>query len=421
MDIIIVALSRWDGKYSSTVLSLAKVFAKNHRVFYIDNPFTIKDVLTGLKSKQVLRRINALLLGRDLFLKPLSGIPNFVAVTPQPTIPINWLPKGKLFAALAALNDRIVFHAIKKTIEHHNIRDFVYINSFNPLYGNHFPREFKPALSVYHCVDDITESPYVKRHGPWLEKLAINRSGLTITTSSELKRLKSRYSDKVFVVPNAANVFLFQQALCSQLDMPEEIKTLRMPPQGKREIIVYMGNICHRIDYELLNKLADAFPERILLMVGPFANTQYKKSGLSRRRNVYFTGSKKLEELPAYLQYSQCAIIPFLCNQLTRSIYPLKINEYLSAGIPVVTTAFSEDVKSFGEVAAIAASHNDFIKMVDESISTDSPEKHQQRAAFSASNNWEDRAGKFMDLIKENLNGGQGTNGRAEWIQKNIR
>ena len=399
MDIIIVALSRWDGKYSSTVLSLAKVFAKTNRVFYVDNPFTIKDVVTGFQTKQIMRRITALLLGKNMFFQPMHDMPNFVAVTPQPTIPVNWLPKGKLFSHLAAMNDKIVFRAIRKTIEQHNIKDFIYINSFNPLYGNTFPEEFRPNLSIYHCVDDISESPYVKRHGPWLEQLAINKSGITITTSSELKRLKSSYSDKVFVLPNAANVALFQKALKEQLEVPEEIRDFA----AGREIIVYIGNICHRLDYDLLIALADRYPERVLLMVGPFANNMYKKSGLSKRRNVYFTGPKKLEELPAYLQHSHCAIIPFLCIPLTRSIYPLKINEYLSAGKPVVTTAFSEDVKGFSEVASIAENTEDFLGKVDECIKADSREKQESRSAFSAHNSWEDRASKFWELINDHI------------------
>ncbi len=399
MDIIIVALSRWDGKYSSTVLSLAKVFARTNRVFYVDNPFTLKDVITGLKSKQIVRRLGALLLGKNIFLRPLSDMPNFVAVTPRPTIPVNWLPKGKLFSRLAAINDRIVFSAIKKTIEHHGIKDFIYLNSFNPLYGNSFPDEFRPTLSIYHCVDDIRESPYVSRHGPWLEEIAINKAGLTITTSTELKRLKSCFTRNVFVVPNAANVTLFQKALQQPLPVPEEMQSL---PEGK-EVVVYIGNICHRLNYELLTALADRFPERILLMVGPFANNLYKKSGLSLRKNVYFTGPKKLEDLPAFLQHSHCAIIPFLCNALTKSIYPLKINEYLSAGKPVVTTAFSEDVKGFAEVAAVAEDTEAFLAGVDESIRTDSPEKRLKRSAFAANNSWEDRASKFWELINDHI------------------
>lgn len=399
MDIIIIALSRWDGKYSSTVLSLAKVFARTHRVFYIDNPFTFKEFFVGLKSRQVLRRIQALLFGRNIYTTPIPDTPNFIAVTPLLTLPINWLPKGRLYSFFAALNDRIVFKVIKKAIKKYEIQRFIYFNSFNPHYGNSFPADFKPDLSVYHCVDDISNSPYVAKHGTWLEESAISKYGMTITTSTELKKLKSRFSKNVHLLPNAANVQLFQTAAYKKLVKPWELKQF---PEDK-QFIVYMGNICHRLDYELLVKVADHFTDKVLLMVGPLSNGGYKQSGLNQRKNVIFTGQKSLEDLPAYLQYSHCAIIPFLCNALTKSIYPLKINEYLSAGKPVVTTAFSEDVLGFDSVTYLAQDHTDFIKSIDKGIKEDNEERKKRRIAFSASNSWEDRAVKFWALIDESV------------------
>ncbi len=99
-----------------------------------------------------------------------------------------------------------------------------------------------------------------------------------------------------------------------------------------------------------------------------------------------------MQDLPPYLQHVQCALILFLCSALTKSIYPLKINEYLAAGKPVVTTAFSEDIRSFGEVVELADSHETFIAAVRRAITIESPEKVSQRMAIAAQNTWEARA-----------------------------
>ncbi|MEZ4945867.1 MAG: hypothetical protein R2804_10085 [Cyclobacteriaceae bacterium] len=61
-DIVMFALPRWDGDFSSTALSLSKEMSKSTRVFYIDNPFTLKDLLAGLFKRNILKRIGALLL-----------------------------------------------------------------------------------------------------------------------------------------------------------------------------------------------------------------------------------------------------------------------------------------------------------------------------------------------------------------------
>ena len=398
-DIIMLALPRWDGNYSSTAYSLAKALSKHTRVFYIDNPFTIKYFLTERKSEQVQRRKKALIHGKDIFVTPDKEYPNLVAVTPRLTIPINWMNAGFLYNTLSKVNDRIVSEAINKTIHDHGVRKFVFINSFNPLFGRYFSFSVKPFLKIYHTVDDISQSAYLDRHGVWLEKQAMKDADLTMVTSSELKRLSEQHTKHVYLLPNAANVRLFQKALLHSLPMPDEIRKL---PTDKK-IIGYAGNICHRIDYALLVKIAKRHHDKILLMIGPFANDSYKLSGLDKLPNVVFTGKKKLEELPAYLKYTHCCIIPFLCNQLTRSIYPLKINEYLSTGKPVVTTNFSQDILSFRDVAYTSENHEEFLRNIDRAVSEDSEDLRLKRLLSARDNNWEDRARQFTAIVEEFL------------------
>lgn len=397
-DIVILALPRWDGKYSSTAYSLAQALSMHTRVFYIDNPFTIKDFIVLRNSMQIKRRRQALLGGKSMFRVPNEKYPELIAVTPPLVFPINWLPPGKLYNAFSKINDWIVAQALNAILEEHSLRNFVFINSFNPLYGRNFPSTFSPQLKIYHSVDDISKSQYIAKHGTRLESEAVKNADFSLVTSLELKRLKSQESPAVFYLPNAANVELFQQAVTRDLPKPVEIRDL---PAGKK-IILYMGNICHRLDYVLLKKIVEQNRDKILLMVGPLSNDNYKKAGLDRFPQVVFTGSKSLDELPAYVKYSHCCIIPFLCTPLTKSIYPLKINEYLSAGKPVVTTNFSADIASFRNVAFISDSHEEFLDNITLAIKTDSTEQISTRVQYSSSNNWEARASQLIELINAN-------------------
>jgi glycosyltransferase involved in cell wall biosynthesis len=398
-DIVMMALPRWDGPYSSTAYSLAKELSRHTRVFYIDNPVSIKEYFKKRNLPEINRRKNALFSGTDIFTTPDAAYPNLFAVTPRVTLPINWLPKGFIYDTLSRVNDAALGSALNHVLRIFGIKRYILINSFNPLFGKYLSLRIKPMLNVYQSVDDIRSAPYMEKHGPRLENEAIAKADFTIVTSSELQRLKSAYSQNVFLLPNAANTTLFRKAIKEDLPMPYELQ--KISPDKK--IICYTGNICQRLDYELLKKVAIAHSDKILLMIGPLARKDYETSGLSKLPNVIFTGKKKIEELPAYLKYSHCCIIPFLCNQNTKSIYPLKINEYLSAGKPVVTTNFSEDIMGFKQIAGISENHNEFIKLVGKAIDEDTETNKIERMVFSASNNWEARAHHFIDLTVEFL------------------
>jgi teichuronic acid biosynthesis glycosyltransferase TuaH len=409
-DIIMMALPRWDGPYSSTAYSLAKELSRHTRVFYVDNPFTIKEYISKRNTSAMKKRKNALFVGTDIFSRPEEKYPNLFAVTPRVTLPINWMPAGFAYDAMARINDAAVASTLNHLLRIFDIRKYLLINSFNPLVGRFMSLNVKPLLTIYQSVDDISQAPYMGKHGIRLENEAVKKADFSIVTSSELQRLKSVYSKNVFLLPNAANVSLFQKALKEDLALPAEIRQL---PAGKK-IICYTGNICQRLDYELLKKIAVAHSDKVLLMVGPLARNDYETSGLNKLPNVIFTGPKKIEELPGYLKYSHCSIIPFLCNQLTRSIYPLKINEYLSAGKPVVTTTFSEDILSFKSIAYLAENHEHFIRQIDKAIAEDSEGSKIERMVFSASNNWEARARHFIDITVEFLKHDDRGRGKSE-------
>jgi teichuronic acid biosynthesis glycosyltransferase TuaH len=398
-DIVILALPRWDGLYSSTAYSLAKSLSTHARVFYIDNPFTWKDFLLRRKSPHMAKRKRALLKGQERFTVPDERYPNLVAVTPELVYPNNWLPAGFFYDALARVNDGIVNRTLNDLFRHFKIDNFVFINSFNPLYGKYFSGLKKPLLSIYHCVDDISKSVYVARHGTRLEAEMMQKFDLTLVTSMALKGLKQGLAKRLYYLPNAADVDLFQQSWQLNLDKPPEFKRI---PDGKR-IIFYMGNICHRLDYELLRKIATRFNNDYLVLVGPITKDEYWKVGLDKLSNVMATGNKQLEELPAYVKYADCCIIPFALTPLTQSIYPLKINEYLSAGKPVVTTHFSDDIATFASVAIVAKSHDEFLEHVALSMAHDSKQKAAARVAFASANNWTARAIELMRIINENI------------------
>jgi glycosyltransferase involved in cell wall biosynthesis len=58
--------------------------------------------------------------------------------------------------------------------------------------------------------------------------------------------------------------------------------------------------------------------------------------------NVVMLGRRSYQDLPAYCRGFDAAILPFRINPLTIAANPLKLREYLAAGLPVVATAIPE-------------------------------------------------------------------------------
>ena len=394
--IICLSLSRHDSAISSPALSLAKEFARNNRVFYIDHPFSWKDFISEYSTQAVQTRKKALLGGSNPYIQP-AGFPERLTVVTAPlTLPVNFLPESLLYRKLSAINDRILFRLIRKIIQEHKLRRFIFINFFDPFFCRGFPDDIRPLLSVYQSMDDIAEVSYTRKHGMRLEKEIIRSSDFTLCTSRQLTRMHGASSPHVHYHPNGAATELFEQALDPKLEVPGELNGI------VQSIIGFTGSIDYRSDGLLLEALVRHFSEAIICFVGPVLDHELA-ARLKKYPNVLFTGPRKLEELPAYLKSFSCTIIPYACNKLTSSIYPLKINEYLAAGKPVVSTRFSEDIENFSPVIYLAASHAEFIALTEKAISDDNKDLQQIRTAFARKNNWQNRVEAFWEIARQYL------------------
>jgi teichuronic acid biosynthesis glycosyltransferase TuaH len=390
LPVFVISMSRWDGDVSSASLALAKVLSRTNPVYYIDYPYSWADVWRGKKNPSVKRRMRALLFGKE-YLVPVTGqSANLQGATPKPGLPIFSLPPGILHNVASHYNNHRIAALIKKIIKEKNITDYIFINSFNPSYLSGIQKYLQPTLSVYHSRDAVEE---IK--ASWLvkENECVQYYDMAMATSKQLCRnISQRNKRTVNYFPNGGDIKMFRTAFENLLPKPAELAGISTP------IIGYTGAVCQRVDYELLEKIAIANTDKTIVMVGPRQDKQYTSISLDTIPNIIFTGSKKIDQLPAYLRCFDCAIIPFVKNNFTGGIYPLKINEYLGAGRAVVTTHFSEDIATFKDEVYMAEDHAEFLKMINKAIGDNSVEKRQQRLQVAEANSWEHRAELFWQL-----------------------
>ncbi len=390
LPIFITTMSRWDGDVSSASLALAKVLSRNNTVYYLDYPYSWADVWRERNLPSVKRRMNALLFGKDYLVNIPEQSENFVAVTPRPALPIYSLPAGKLYDFASDYNDKQLSNVIKRICREKGIKEYLFINSFNPTYLANVGKYLSPSLSIYHSRDAIEEVP---GHGLVKENACVRHYDMSMATSKQLCRnISARNQQPVNYFPNGGDVHLFKKAIFETLSKPQEIAHITTP------IIGYTGAVCQRIDYDLMVKIAQQNLDKTIVIVGPRKDKAFTNIKLDDYKNIVFVGPKRIEELPNFLQYFDCTIIPFVKNNLTGGIYPLKINEYLAAGKAVITTNFSEDIATFANNIYLANTHDEFLNMIPLAMQDNAAEQKQERLSAAINNAWENRVELLWDL-----------------------
>jgi teichuronic acid biosynthesis glycosyltransferase TuaH len=384
---LFMSLPRHDDEYTSTPWQIASELSKRNNVFLIDNPFTFTEAIVKFRSSQVRKRIRA------YFGKATQVIEGVTVIFAPFVIPINFLPKGKIYDLFSRLNHQIVARRLNRIIAKERFQQVFYINSFNfylPNLADYFLG--KPSYIVYHCIDPMVK-PYTLKHGPYLQQIAAKKSNVIITTAPSLDReFKGPDYPRCFYVPNAANFSLFANAQNTKLAVHPKLASI----EGK--VMGYFGNIERRTDERFLLSVLHRLPDWQLVMAGPVDRSYFSLEFLNHRQ-VKWVGAFTHQEAPSVIKRFDVAIIPFKCDEVSYGINPLKLFEYLAAGKPVVSTNFNPDILLTlqGDVAVAETPEQFATHVLASQHGTQLDVVRRTKRAWE--NSWEARTKEFESVI----------------------
>ncbi|PWL31616.1 glycosyltransferase [uncultured Roseivirga sp.] len=363
----------WDTPYIKSTIELLKQLSKDHRVIMIDYHYTIKDLFFNKFAP-----VKNILGTGSRIRNQITDHGEIELISTPPVLPINWIKSAKLYDWAAKLNSRIVGRSIKSQLKKLGVEEYTLINAFNPIFGYHTRNFFSPKKSIYYCYDEISGTDWSGKHGTHYEEIYMPLVDEVICTSTTLQSNKLPLAKQVKFIPNGVNLDIFLA--------PHNEKS-------KGNTIGYVGAVDKRIDFELISYCAENLPEYNFEFYGPV-----KTELPPLPSNVSLMGSVEQHMLPDKMQNFDVGLIPFVKSKLTAAIYPLKINEYLAMGKPVVASNFS-DLSDFSKVAEIADSQEEFLKAIKRSIRYNSRIKTQKRVEFAKQNSWANRAREFAEAI----------------------
>lgn len=391
--IVILSNMRFDSPIEATSLFLARSFAAGNKVYYVEYPNTFKDYLSNRHTKYFAERKNSFLNAADALIA--TGNPSFKKVALPFVAPLNFLPEGKLFRLLLKINEAIIAKRLKTVLKNEGVTDFIYFNSFNFYYPG-IGNMLKPSLKVYQCVDPMI-TPYDLKHGYVSEKQLVEESDMVICTSKALYQEKITQNPNTYFVPNAADLSHSSTAL--NKDTPVHSKLNDIP----KPIIGYLGTIERRIDYALMKQVVELNPNKSFVFAGPVID-EHIPGWMRTTANVYLPGPVPYAEMAQMLKGFAIAVIPFKKDDVSATIFPLKLFEYLGAGKPVIVTDFNPDLKDYTHGAVnFCADAESFNKAINEVLATDNTAKQQERIAVAKKNTWDIRANQILELMRKAL------------------
>lgn len=249
-------------------------------------------------------------------------------------------------------------------------------------------------MVIYHCVDEYSEfSGVPKEVIVRMERDLISRADIVFTSAEKLCMERRAINPRTYFVPHGVDVSHFSRALEPSTEVPADL--LRLP----KPVIGFFGLLADWVDLDMIAALARARPQWSFALVG---KTQTNLGMFHGLPNVHLLGQKSYTALPGYCRGFDVGLIPFRMNELTLRVNPLKMREYLAAGLPVVSTPLPEVVRYNGLVQ-IATNEAGFLQAIEAALADRSIAGDRQRVEAMRQEGWDARVADMSHIIENRL------------------
>jgi glycosyltransferase involved in cell wall biosynthesis len=366
----------WTGDPLSKT-HLMRVLSRDNRILWIN---AIANRMPTTSTKDLSRIYKKL----KSFTEPMREVePNIFVMNPL-AIPAYGSK------AMVAFNQKFLVRQVKSAMKKLAMKNVINM-VFNPAAGM-IAGKLGETEQIYYCVDEYTAFTGVSAGLKEIEEDLFRKSDFVVVSAETLLESKKKFNENTFLIRHGVDFKHFRKALEDDTKIPDEIANLPRP------IIGFHGLLADWVDFELIKKIAAHFKNGSIVLIGKITFDAEKKIKiLDGIPNIHFLGRKPYEELPNYCKGFDVALNPFVMNELTRNVNPLKVREYLAAGLQVVSTDIPE-VRVL-ENCLVGENHTNFIEKIEEILQNPKPREEISDAIRHES--WDAKVDELREIMRK--------------------
>lgn len=366
VHVVILSSIKWNFLWQRHQI-LAQYLSDFTEVTYVET--------TGLRNPSIAKTMER--LNRGLFNKVQNNLEvGHLNILP----PIVTPPTNKIYRIL---NKKYFVPKLAKKIKSYSNKPILLIAYTPTKTSLDLIKNLKPVKIVYDCVLNFENFPGIPKDIDKTENDLINISDVLIVDSIHLLQKHTNKKADIIQIPAAVHFERFNQIY--------EEKIIN----SKVKKVAYFGGIDnYRIDWEIVKSLLSF--NITVEFIGP------APEGIPIKHNKFIHKQMVAhQDLPNILLESDALILPYKVTEFTKGTFPAKLFECFATGKPIVATALP-DLVVFNNVIDIGENVDSFTEKVIKAISSDHPNRREQRLELAKENSWEYRCNTYKEVL-ENL------------------
>jgi teichuronic acid biosynthesis glycosyltransferase TuaH len=390
---VFVGLQPWDIAIGSTAKNIAMEVAKHNRVLFVNPPLGRSEWLLHRSDARVQRRLEVIREKRDSISQEGDSL---WVLTPRKVVEsVNFVEPHGLYRWLNRINDQRLASEIGYACHRLGFVRYILFNDNSMLSGFNLKELLRPMLYLYLLRDNVIAVSYHRRHGTRMQPELVAKADLVFANSGYFADYCRQHNPNTHMIGQGCDVSLYSDS-DGLLPVAPELSAIPRP------IVGYTGSLTtRRLDINLLLDLAIYRPEWSIVLVGP-QDEQFASSHLHDLANIHFIPTQPVERLPSFIKWFDVAINPQAVNIITSWNYPLKIDEYLALGKPVVAT-HTPFMEYFDGWVRLGKNAKEYVHHIEQALAEDTPELYRQRIAYAATHTWELFVEKIYERVEEAL------------------